>query len=260
MTTTKPTRIELHVPEGGDTATLLQQLYLAGVDVTGSVAAKDGWQAFLGDLAGVQASAPLLLTMLRTIILARPEDRLMPFMVARVWLTTHCNACGRVLPDELHSFATPPYCAPCQGAIDAEAPALTMTEQLVIDRQRLQALLNDPALDERDRSQLYLLSAGGALTAAARAGHAAQGRGAVVVSMVGETQIYYVPDAMVRDKQQHWPTDQVGDWVRDYDPNDQMIVIISRPSGVEAFKVRLAPAEVGAESFMAGPARKVSAA
>lgn len=260
MTTKPPTQLSIIAP-AGDVPALLELLRVAGLDLADDGLRLDSevdyWQ---GDLAGVSATAPLLLAMLRTIILARPEDRLMPFMVARVWLTTHCNACGRALPDDRHSFAAPPYCAPCQAAIAVASPALSMTEQLKIDRDQMAQLLADPLLPEGERSQLYLLSAGGALSVVARTGAASLGRGAVVVSMVGDTQVYYVPEQMVKEKGQQWPNDQVDAWVRDYDPAEQMIVIISRPSGVEAYKVRLAPAEAGAESFMAGPARRVSAA
>lgn len=190
---------------------------------------------------------PFLCGLLRALLNPSEADRIPAIFAARVWLTAHCAFCGAKLAEAEFSYREPAWCAACAAARDSGAlTRMGLTDALVVDRASVAALLTDPTISDAERSQLYLLTMGQELSRLARMGSRDHGRGAVLIDdRPGKPfTAYYIADATVRRGGTHWPSDQIAQWIGEYNPEQQMIVMVNREGGrVESYRMTLAEAD-----------------
>ncbi|HNP70387.1 MAG TPA: hypothetical protein PKK15_04740 [Kouleothrix sp.] len=186
-------------------------------------------------VAAAPPAMPFAAGLIRSLISTDENDRIMAILVARVWLASHCMFCGAKLPDATFAFSEPAWCAACAADRDTGALArLGLYDEAVLEKDQISALLHDPNTSISEKAQLYLLAMGRELSQLARSGVREHGRGAIVLCIDasgGFSQAYYITDATVRRNGNTWPSDTIQQWVAEYDPNEQMVVIVQHQHG-----------------------------
>lgn len=215
---------------------------------------------YTGRLSEDAPAMPFLAALLRALV--SEDEHALALVAARVWLSCHCTYCGGKVPTERMAHQKQTWCEACAAArASGELERIDVTEEMIVPRDIALAMLKSPDLSDEERTQFYLLSMGAELSQIARRGARLHGRGVVIVDDRDQEQFkaYYVAEKTVREQGKPWPSDQVAEWVRDYDPAATMVVMFVRESSTQTYRMTLAPDAMPSLSPLAS-AKTVAAA
>lgn len=218
---------------------------------------------FIGDLeiAPGPSSAFYLGAILRAVLFTSGPARQVADISARLWLTSHCTFCGALVPLSRQSLDLAAWCESCEQLRDAgELDRLANPEIIAYDQDTIMAFIRDPRTPEPIRDQFYLLMMEKEIARLGRDGYRESGRGAVLLDQSGDRPFaaYYL-DAATVDGGLGWPNAETEQWVQEYDPAREVVVIFVKPgSNPEVYRIELNPPGRPVELTFPRPTTKIT--